>query len=1673
MNILIRHILASATAILLLASAAAAQTTGSLSGRIYDASNVPLQRAGVRLLGTTKGAITKHDGSFLITGIRAGDYDIQISAAGYPSRVVKARISANQITRIEEGFSPSYGFASYGEEVVFFNPARPVVYLPFHATIADATLSLKAYRLEGALETFLTDYPGVRINKPAAPEGTVRPDNRLAAIWEYNVPPGTSGGIEIPAPMREPGVYGVEVRDASQTLRKSYTVVVSEIGMIVKQTEEGVVAYLANAITGEREIGFPVTAAINGTPLGTFTSREDGTIAIPVGTKYPAARSIFFYGEHDGDILLVNSAYNGSALEDRSKLFLHTDKPVYRPEQSVNFRGIARKSDGSNGYATVSGGLAYAEMRDSRGSTVARDTAEISDLGTFAGSFQLGAEPPLGGYTIVATAAGLQGSSPFAVEEYKKPEFAVAVEMSSSSFKAGEAVKATLKARYFFGSPVSRAQVEYSIYRTPMPGSDAPAPERDAAQPEATTMVHTGKGELKEDGTYSISYPTSKEDRRNYTYVIRADVADNSRRTVSGNGSASVTHGDFAVKVETARNLYIAPDRMEATVRIRRFDGKRGEKIPFILSARRIRWQKLDDGTSRQQTEILRNIAGLTDEEGNGTVAIGTIAGGYLELRAEVASGADTSSGFRYVYSYDGVFDDWSLPGNEIQIVPEKEIYSPGERMRALVIPPMPGPDLFISAEGSRLHSYQVRPGWNGTIVDIAVGQSQTPNFFLAAATFCKGQHIAAMQEITVVPEHRRIDLRITTDKDSYKPGEKGRLMVSARDNRGRPMRGVDVALAAVDASIYEVAPDITPSMLRSFYPPLLNTVATQGQIGPDRAVISSWLNRYRTSIAAKAAPTTNATSVGRIQMVRDLDNANGFSIRGGRATESSVRADVVEADDAFAKDFSAVAEVTLAGSGADYDDMPSGTVTAVGHKSAPPVIRADFRDVMLWLPSVRTDSRGVAAVDLAFPDNLTTWRFAARGIDRNTSVGETSQDVVARKNLLVRMETPRFMTRGDELAIATTVHNYLPVAQTVRVEFAGKNLAVAAHSRTVTIPANGESRIDWQVTASTLDTARMAVRAVGDDESDAMETAVPVLPRGLHRRNSSTVRLARETSIGTMQFQIPQGSSTEGRSLNISLSPSVSSSMMGALDDLIGYPYGCAEQTMTRFLPTIVVANAVQQLDIPFDKARLAEMPKMVQAGLDRLYGFQHTDGGWGWWEHDETHPFMTAYIMYGLSVARTAGYKVDPARFDRGFASLRRQIQSREPAGNYGEARTTLDAPSEAYMLYVASSISREQPDKLYNQRTAALAATPGINDYAVALLALAASQQGDLKLASALSARLARTAHQTDSTVNWSGQTWDHSWQNDQVETSAYALKALLESSSQDEMIARSVDWLMSQREGNSWGNTRQTAMVLYTLIDYVRQMSLASSRYRIAVKVNGREVFNRELTRDELLGPDLRITLGAGDLRDGSNEITIEKDGDGALVASAVLTYYTEVSAIKAADNGFSVEREYHTLRKERSGEGYIYRKYPFTGTVASGEEMLVRIKVRSGMGREYFMLEDPLPAGCEVVGDVDGFIIEGESDYSGGASGGPGTWRWWYASREVRDEKIAFFATALEPGEYEFSYILRAQIPGIYNVMPSLGMLTYYPEVYGNSDPLRMTITEKRPARPEEELPSLR
>ena len=167
----------------------------------------------------------------------------------------------------------------------------------------------------------------------------------------------------------------------------------------------------------------------------------------------------------------------------------------------------------------------------------------------------------------------------------------------------------------------------------------------------------------------------------------------------------------------------------------------------------------------------------------------------------------------------------------------------------------------------------------------------------------------------------------------------------------------------------------------------------------------------------------------------------------------------------------------------------------------------------------------------------------------------------------------------------------------------------------------------------------------------------------------------------------------------------------------------------------------------------------------------------------------------------------------------------------------------------------------------------------------------------------------------------------------------------------------------------------------------------------------------------------------------------------------------LNTISASEEGFRVEREYFKLEKYPSyiDDKITYKKNYFDGNVKSGDEILVKLRVHSkNEDYQYFMLEDPLPSGAEVIKDDWAFKIEGENDYAGY---GYYYWRWWYADKDIRDDRVTFFSTYIGKGVYEFSYIMQVQIPGEFNINPAKGMLMYYPEVNGNSENLVMKVTD--------------
>ena len=255
---------------------------------------------------------------------------------------------------------------------------------------------------------------------------------------------------------------------------------------------------------------------------------------------------------------------------------------------------------------------------------------------------------------------------------------------------------------------------------------------------------------------------------------------------------------------------------------------------------------------------------------------------------------------------------------------------------------------------------------------------------------------------------------------------------------------------------------------------------------------------------------------------------------------------------------------------------------------------------------------------------------------------------------LLERLALPRFYVQGDQAVVSAIVQNYtgdVPHRPCHAYAPSGATQSPGTRPARSQIAAGGQERLDWRAQiASGAQNARFTVTADGGaGAQDATETTLPVSVPGLKMVTASAVTLTDPSATDTFDLSaLPPGAT-----VTLTLSPSLASALFPALDYLTSYPYGCAEQTMSSFLPDIAVAAALKQRG--GNTLPPATLTKQVNLGLQKLYRYQHGDGGWNWWEFDQTDGDMTAYVLSGLVQARQAGYLVDDQRILRGAGCLK----------------------------------------------------------------------------------------------------------------------------------------------------------------------------------------------------------------------------------------------------------------------------------------------------------------------------------------------------------------------------------------------------------------------------------
>jgi uncharacterized protein YfaS (alpha-2-macroglobulin family) len=631
----------------------------------------------------------------------------------------------------------------------------------------------------------------------------------------------------------------------------------------------------------------------------------------------------------------------------------------------------------------------------------------------------------------------------------------------------------------------------------------------------------------------------------------------------------------------------------------------------------------------------------------------------------------------------------------------------------------------------------------------------------------------------------------------------------------------------------------------------------------------------------------------------------------------------------------------------------------------------------------------------------------------------------------------PRFFRRGDEITLSTIVQNYLPTDKTAQVSMQFEGLQVLQGTQqSVNIPTRGLVKVDYRVRVLDVDSAKVLGKALTDVESDAMELTLPVVPFGVKLTSSKSGSLAGAGVSDTVQqIGFPSSAEANTRKLTISVTPTIAGSVFAALDYLTAYPYGCTEQTMSSFLPDVLVADALQKLGV---KSNIdpTMLHKQVQAGLDRLYTYQHDDGGWGWWQTDDSHPFMTAYVLAGLSQARSAGFEVKQDAIDKGRAWLLPQFNK------LTSARTDLRAYI-AYALVLSGADSNAAVlDSVWAQRSTLTA-------YGQAVLGLALAELGDAR-AKQLSTQLEGEAKQDDSQAWWaSDQNYLMDFSGDSTpQSTAYALKLINHTDPASPLLPKAAVYLVSHRsQGYYWDSTEQTAMVIYGLTGYLERTKELKPNYSVDVEVNGKSVATKKFTPADALAPATTITLNEAQLAQTNNQVRIAKTGDGRLYWSAVGEYYSnEAKVVNTGSFKLSTARQYYKLKSMQKDGRIVYHLDPLNGPVQVGDTLAVRITVGGNEWR-YLMIEDPIPSGTESIARDDLYELDDQ----------PTWWSRWFSDRELRDDRTTFFNLFLPQGQHEYVYLLKVVNPGIFRVSSTSVQPMYQPQYLSTSDAFTVTV----------------
>ena len=1399
-----------------------------------------------------------------------------------------------------------------------------------------------------------------------------------------------------------------------------------------------------NNLSGIQSYGNAVTdknglAVINlgASKLKQNTSTNNWSRAPYVIAEKDGDRAMFRASSHNMWRFGINTGSVNNVEEIKAHAFLFCDRGLYKPGETITFRGVDR-SNVLGMYAVYkSDYIVSLEENSYRPKKIAFLNSKTTESGSFYGSVDIPADLEPGSYRLVYRRA--QGkeefneiieSIPITIAYFERLKFQANLSSPPENVILGDNINLTLRASYLAGGSLSGASWEGAWYEEMGSFNPSGAANRGfnfgpARGWDSKRYIGSEEGVLSGQGTASLSRQTggSKITGAPYVYSAEARVTDISNQMVTAYRSVTAHPASFYIGLSRSSSGFVKAGQefscnyitvntsgertSDNSLFLRTGEGARQLKVEVVREEWRCIQQRGVGGYINEEyssNQVIDSVQMINIQNNGGTIKVKPSAAGYHILRVSSRDRegrtAMTERGF-YVSGSGGY---WNMNNsNELRLVPDQDVYEPGDTAKILLQSALPEGYYLVTVEREGIFTEQVvNIKESVSVIDIPIARNFVPVVYVSVSSYSvrsgppvheygeddldKPKGYFGVTKVNVNPRVKAFSVNVQPDKKTYRPGDEVTMTLTATKD-GRPLAEAELALMAVDRGVLDLINYRVPDPIEHFYADHLFPLSAAG--GDSRYLLMD--------------PIT--------YNVRDR--------MGGDSEDSKLEE------------------------------------------------RKDFNPTAVFEPMLITDASGKVTCKFKLPDNLTTYRVTVFGVTGDLFALKESE-IAAQNKINVREVVPRRMRERDTAEAGVLITNLDSSSHAVTVKLdigapladdeesglskiTGQAFVDGTAERRITVKSGENAVVYFDVAAVKQGniTLNFTVNSEPLKEKLIREMIIehPIVMETVTTTGSVTAASASEGLI------LPSFADNGVGSLTLSLDATRLSLLDSAIDYVFRYPYGCMEQRSSAIMPLVVFGEYLDALSLK----NFVKNPRKAVENEMRSWGqIQLSNGGFPYWPSESRADFyVTLRIAHIAAIAKSKKFNV-PSSINTAklVEYLNREYQKIQGSRSSSSNEYVYQSYLQSYMLYVCALLG----ERVDASRITEILSRDNVDACVLSFAGMTYRQIGRNSEAASTAQRLRNLVRMTtrgaDITDPLEKVRWNY--YGGDVEQIALTLQFFAQQFPGDDINTRLLFTLLETQRSNNkeyWSNTAVTIRVLSAVDELIRAENLTNIDVKGTITLGAAELLQG--TFKGLGAKPVTKTFAFGDAvlsgfaKDRIQQLNFTRNGKGNIYYTASLRYAIPTELQSFRDEGLGVFITIHDINTDAEMKGTALQ---------SGKTYRARVRVSSTRDRTFLALRTPVPSGAEILDMA--FVTTASYEDAGGAGGNDELLQRnssWLSYQQIYDNEIQYFWNRFYKGETTVTFLFRTARRGVYPTPPVQAECMYEPEIFGRTKGLIYTI----------------